>query len=267
MRGFYVTKLKRDVLALLVVYEYLTITDLYLLLDIRNDDTAERYLRDALKSMTTEYHLLARHEIKDPVKQKGQWRHYEFMYWMTPKGYDLAVAQGLDPDRVGTGHKVKSPLMLPHERERSRFHILLNQAAGSPVWWRGSGLRQEFLVDKVKRSITPDDLFFYKRYYRFLEIENGKKGDYRGDGTGIMDKVQKYFDYADKAHKHFQVKWPKMNDFYVNIVMKTSRRRDNLLTALKELKNARFHVTTFDEYRADILGPIWKTHDGKTHSL
>jgi hypothetical protein len=114
MRGFYVTDLKRTVLGLLVEYNFLTVTDFYDLCGF-TDETSQRYLRDVLLLMSVGregqrgYRLLDRHEVKDPVKHRGRWRHYEYMYWMTTKGYELACTLELDPGNIGMGKHSPPP--------------------------------------------------------------------------------------------------------------------------------------------------------------
>jgi len=259
------TARRRAILKDLVEKPYLTSTDFYALCPQQSSRGLRRALRDFAR-----LGYLRRNPLPEDEPVDGAPLRWEYVYWLSEKGLDLARRAGLDPRGLGLASDEKSPYMLPHDHAVTAFHLTLDRAIGEEVWWRQGELKHTFEVGRQSYTVNADALFYVGGYYYFLEIERSKQGHYRSGESGLMKKVRGYVEYARSGS--YRLRWPEMRGFFLLVVVESTTRQTNLLEILRvRYPQPLLRVTTVDAYRADLLGAIWQSpkdcHEGKVHSL
>jgi hypothetical protein len=139
---------------------------------------------------------------------------YEFIYWLSRSGLNLARKLGLDNGFArATGEK--SPHSLVHEDEITSFHLELKKLPYQLSW------RQRDL----KRTVNPDALFGLtdpskpaglNTHWYFLEIEKSRQGHYRTGESALLKRVDAYFRYFNS--NKCESEWKRFRKFRVIFV-------------------------------------------------
>lgn len=236
------------ILHALVTYRTLTTSQCYTLLGA-DGESAKRLVRYALRRLAV-LGLIHREELLKRASSDSL-RHWEFIATLSEQGLAEARSLGLDPHRRGTAARPRSPFILEHEAQLSEFHLLLK-----PPYWRQTDLAHDLGAYKI----DPDALFYFNRFYFFLEIERNGAGDYLAGDSSRLRKIRNYCAYADRSARPFQRKWPTMNDFYVTVVIDGETRRDNFLRLLQvRYPVRRVLLATMMDCRREIRGHIWRS--------
>jgi hypothetical protein len=263
-KHFKVTPLRRAFLDLLVEYVNLTTNDFYRLIpskgtetsdaDVRKEESRERAIRQALKTLA-ERGVLVRRRWFDDERTDTPFPVAVSVYSLSKEGLQLAREKGISN---GQGKHAEDSSRrnesVGHELAITRFHLALDRLPRK-VLWRQTDLR---------RTVNPDALFEIvatdgqSAHYYFLEIEKSKQGHYRNGESGLMKKLRLYHEYqGSEACKR---DWRHFNRFRVIVVVKNEERRQNLLLALAEKLNTRtFWITTEAACQADISEEIFLT--------
>jgi hypothetical protein len=217
-----VTNLRREALALLADYQYLTTPQFYVLLG-RTGETEQRGVRRML-TLLHRAHLVerSRYVLDNP---DDPFLRYQHCYRLSRSGC-AAIARG------GAAAE-KSPASLPHELGITAFHVALATAlpATHRLYWRQTDL---------KHNVNPDALFALtdatqpresSTFYYFLEVERSRQGHYRGGESGLLAKLRRYSDYRKSAQ--CRADWKHFSDFRVVVVLANRERQENLLHALQ----------------------------------
>ncbi len=257
---------RKRVLELLVEYVHLSTAQVYQLLGAETT-SAQRAVRRLLRDFAA-LHLIRRERLilRDDVDD--QLPHWEYIYWLTPRGLRCAEANGLDPEGRGKAGEERSRLTLNHDHEITTFHLTLRAALGESPWWRQRELKQAFGAGGGRNAVNPDAVFFVGSFYYFLEIEKTKLGAYREGESSLLRKCRNYVAYADPGRRPYRTKWPDMEGFYVCFTVAGEARLANVIADLRDRSPySLFLMTTEEAYRTDILGRIWRTPTGAERSL
>jgi hypothetical protein len=144
---------------------------------------------------------------------------------------------------------------LDHELEISRFHIAIQELCdrhGLQLSWRQSDL---------KHGVDPDAYFFITDPKRdgkntnhfFLEFERAKLGNMKDGKYSITRKLEHYYRYYNSSE--CEERWG-FKTYRVVLVMRTTDRRDNLVSAMQSGLNHRmFWVGTKHSLVGDFHTP------------
>ena len=216
------TDRRREALAALAEYHYLTTSDFYRVLQI-DDLHAERGVRRMLMLLHRAGLVeRSRYAIDNP---SDPFLRYQFCYQLARAGRDA----------IGRGEVAweKSPASLAHELGITKFHIALARAVPEThkLFWRQTDL---------KRTVNPDALFALTDttregerswYYYFLEVERSRQGHYRNGESGLLAKLRRYADY--RRTERCRAEWQRFSDFRVVVVLANRERQENLLRVLR----------------------------------
>jgi hypothetical protein len=239
---------RREALALLAEYHYLTTPDFYRLLG-KSGAHEQRGIRRMLMLLSRAQLVeRSRHAIDDPA---DPFLRYQYCYRLSRTGQTA----------IGKGHAAieKSPASLAHELEITAFHIALN--AGVPkthrVYW---------LQTDLKRTVNPDALFAVtdttrpaetSTFYYFLEVERSRQGHYRHGESGLLTKLRRYADY--RRSELCRSEWRHFADFRVIVVLPTRERQVNLLQTLRTtLSSPMIWTATAEDVQRDICGSMFR---------
>jgi hypothetical protein len=251
---------RREALALLAEYHYLTTPDFYRLLGKSGADEQRGIRRMLMLLSRAQLVARSRHAIDDPT---DPFLRYQYCYRLSRTG-QIAI---------GKGHAAieKSPASLAHELGITAFHIALSTGAPEThrIYWRQTDL---------KRTVNPDALFAItdttrppenSTFYYFLEVERSRQGHYRRGESGLFTKLRRYADY--RRSEHCRTEWRHFSDFRVIVVLQTPERQTNLLRSLKaNLPSQMIWTATADDIQRDICGAIFRAppdFETATHSL
>ena len=248
------TEQRRQIVRALVGYVHLATRDFYGLANVANDGEA-RALRRVLHDLA-ELGLVRRDRLIEERSPKERIPHWEYLYWLSPRGLAVAQEEGLDKARTGKAAEDKSLLMLPHEHAITAFHLALNRAAGAQVWWRQRDLRHTFVWRDATCTVSPDALFYSGGYYHFLEIERSHQGHYRERQSALMAKAEAYASYF--ASRMYKERWAGMEGFFVLVVMRTAARASWLAERLRaQSAGPIFRLSHEALCQGNPLGPVW----------
>lgn len=243
-----VTDLRREALALLADYQYLTTPQFYVLLG-RTGEAERRGVRRML-TLLHRARLVerSRHVVDDPG---DPFLRYQHCYQLSPSGR-AAAGNGNAPAE-------KSPASLAHELGITAFHIALATAMPEThrLYWRQTDL---------KHGVNPDALFALtdvaqpresSTYYYFLEVERSRQGHYRGGESGLLTKLRRYGEYRKSAQ--CLADWRHFADYRVIVVLANRERQENLLRALQaKLCTPLIWTTTAEDVERCVTGAVFR---------
>jgi hypothetical protein len=251
---FHLTKIKKQVLALIAEYFCLRTNDLVDLVYGKQTEPSRASMRRTLSLLLKEG-FLHRLPYIEAERTKGA---STFVYGLTDQG--CALYGDLAGPRAKTFDD-HSQRTLDHELEISFFHIALKNLCE-----RHTNLRLFWQQRDLKCTINPDAYFAITdtskpegkdTLHYFLEIERAKLGSWKNGEPQIIRKIAKYYAYynSDTCQKE----WKHFRQFRVILVQRTEQKREFLLSKLGEYKHRMFWLTTEDLYKAEMGGKIFKT--------
>jgi hypothetical protein len=258
------TQQRKRLLDLFLQYTYLRTSHLYLAQEAKTDGT-KRSIRRIIHDLWQ-----AGHVVRGPVVETdaaGPFARYEFVYWLSALGLELAREHCPSFDESATFTPEKSPHSLIHEAAISDFHFGLDHFCAvhnRTLFWKQHDL---------KRSVNPDALFALtdsrrpeeeNTSYYFLEIERSRQGNYRDGQSGLLRKLDMYAKYrGDRCLRDWQ--W--FDDFRVIVVVQNEVRQRNLLAQISTgFPQVEIFLVTID--RADLTSPSFASPgDGGVLSL
>ena len=252
------TDRRREALALVAEYHYLTTPDFYELLAAEGEHERRGIRRMLMLLARAGLVVRSRYTIDRP---SDPFLRYQHCYRLSRAGREA----------VGRGQAAieKSPASLAHELGITAFHIALAKAlpATHRLYWRQTDL---------KRSVNPDALFALtdttkprdgSTFYYFLEVERSRQGHYRGGESGLIAKLRRYADYrrSDQCRRE----WQHFSDFRVVVVLANAERRENLLRALgTRLPDRAIWTAAQEDIERNVGGAIfYAPTDPNGHSL
>jgi hypothetical protein len=276
-KNFHLTKVKRQVLALLAEYFCLRTNDLVQLVYGEQTEIHQASMRRTLSLLLKEGYTNRLPYLDLEAETGGR----TYIHGLSDKGLNnLPTLDFMNGKALWNGHlelaksfDEHSQRTLDHELEISLFHIALKKFAAKHslhLFWQQTDLK--------KKSVAPDALFAitdpskpagHDTLYYFLEMERAKIGNYRNGEPSIIRKLGKYYEYynSDACLKE----WEEFRQFRVIVVQRNDARRQNLLNELEEkYKHRMFWLTTEDLYKTDIGGEIFATpkdHEQRSYSF
>lgn len=249
---------RKQALALLAEYHYLTTPDFYALLGRSNEHERRGVRRMLMLLARAGLVVRSRYTIDRP---DDPFLRYQHCYRLSRAG--MAA--------IGRGQAAieKSPASLAHELGITAFHIALATALPPThrLYWRQSDL---------KRSVNPDALFALtdttkpresSTLYYFLEVERSRQGHYRGGESGLIAKLRRYTDY--RRTERCRRDWQHFSDFRVIVVLANVERRENLLRVLgARLPDRAIWTTAQEDIERNVHGAIfYAPSNPNVHSL
>jgi protein involved in plasmid replication-relaxation len=183
------------------------------------------------------------------------------IWGLTQKGLFAADEDGVLTQHAKNFKDNDDARLLPHEYEITQFHLRLQDLCDREGWklyWQQADLKCTVNPDAYFRISKGD-----KHWHYFLEVEKSKPNAARKGKSGLVRKLENYYDYYNTAKCEKEWNFPR---YTVIILQRNADRNLNLLEDFPDpFRHRMFWLTSEALYKRDIAGQIFQTPKDFVH--